>query len=366
MKRLGSAVLVLSAGLLSGLALVASAAGTSATQSRRVRHLRVGVAALAIDGDRVAYDASSWLSAKPAPNKIIVWNVRTGQTIKVSGQKTAAADSSSTGAGVFQLALAGSRVAWLMNEGGNLEGDDYLFTSSLTKPKERQVASEIRQGTFCPGRSAGSCAGKWLGGLVGSGNLIAANRWTTNALGDVTAGELDLLSDTKLKRIATGANTVQAAVADGKRVAVLHADGSVALYSTGGKLLLTVHTPPNTVAVALQGKSLVVATKTRQLELYNAQTGSLRKTFSAGGSKQPRNLDVQGNIAIYTTGTSGVLHAVNLSSGKDRTIAEPHGGVYLAEMDSAGLVYTDNGFERNFGKATLVFLPLARLTAAVG
>jgi len=366
MKRLGQACFVLSAGLLAGLALVASAAGTSATQSRRVRHLRVGVAALAIDGDRVAYDASSWLSAKPAPNKVIVWNVRTGQTLKVSGQKTTAADSSSTGAGVFQLALAGSRMAWLMNEGGNLEGDDYLFTSSLTKPKERQVASEIRQGASCPGRSASNCAGKWLGGLVGSENLIAANRWTTDATGAVTAGELDLLSGTRLKRIATGANTVQAAVADEKRVAVLHADGSVALYSTGGKLLLTVHTPPNTVAVALQGKSLVVATKTRQLELYNAQTGSLRKTFSAGGSKQPRNLDVQGNIAIYTTGTSGVLHAVNLSSGEDRTIAEPHGGVYLAQMDSAGLAYTDNGFERNFGKATLVFLPLARIKAAVG
>jgi hypothetical protein len=253
-----------------------------------------------------------------------------------------------------------------MNEGGNLEGDDHLFTSSLKNPREHHVASAIRQGTFCPGRSSASCAGKWLGGLVGSGNLIAANRWTTDAIGGVAAGELDLLSGTKLKRIATGANTVQAAVADGKGVAVLHADGSVALYSTGGKLLLSVDTPPNTVAVALQGKSLVVATKTRQLELYDAHTGSPRKTLSTGGSKQPRNLDVQGNIAIYTTGTSGVLHAVNLSSGKDRTIAEPHGGVYLAQMDGAGLVYTDNGFERNFGKGTLVFLPFARVKAAVG
>jgi hypothetical protein len=366
MMKLGRAFLLLAAGLLSGLALVASAAGTTTTTGTKVRHLQVSVAVLAVQGDRVAYDASSWLDAKPAPNKVFVWNVRTGTTIKISGGKTAAADTSSTGAGVFQLALAGSRVAWLMNEGGNLEGDDYLFTSSLTKPKERLVASEIRQGTFCPGRSTGSCAGKWLGGLVGSGNLIAANRWTTDATGGVTAGELDLLSGTQLKRIATGANTVQAAVADGKQVAVLPADGSVALYSTAGKPLLKVDTPPNTVAVALQGKSLVVATKTRQLELYDAQTGALRRTLSAGGSKQPRNLDVQGNIAIYTTGTSGELHAVNLSSGKDRTFAEPHGGVYLAQMDAAGLVYTDNGYGRNFGKGTLVFVPLTRLEAAVG
>jgi hypothetical protein len=363
-KKLGQAVLVLIAGLLSGLALVASAAGTTAPQTP-VRHLQVGVAALAIDGDRVAYDASSWLVAKPAPNKVFVWNVRTGKTIKVSGGMTAAADTSSTGAGVFQLALAGSRVAWLMNEGGNLEGDDYLFTSSTTGPEEHQVASAIRTGTSCPGRSASSCAGKWLGGLVASGNVIAANRWTTDATGAVTTGQLDVLGGARLKEVATGANTVQAAVAGGGRVAVLHADGTVALYSLAGRELLTVNTPADTEAVALQGKSLVVATKSRQLEVYNAGTGSLRKTLTAGGSKQPRNLEVQDNIAIYTTGTAGELHAVNLSTGKDRVVAEPHGGVDLARMDGAGLVYADNGFERNFGKATLVFLPFARIKAAV-
>jgi len=180
------------------------------------------VAALAIDGDRIAYDASAeYVTTPHATNKVLVWNVHTGKTVKVSGEKTAAADSSSTGAGVFQLAIAGSRVAWLVNEGGNLEGDDYLFTASTTKPKEHQVASEVRTGTFCPGRSSGSCAGQWLGGVVGSGNLIAANRWTTDATGAVTAGQLDLLRGTKLKQVATGANTVQAAVADGGRIAVL-------------------------------------------------------------------------------------------------------------------------------------------------
>jgi hypothetical protein len=206
MKKLGRASLVLTSGVLAGLALVASAAGTTAMSSARVRHLQVPIAALAIEGSRIAYDASAKYVTKPhTTNKVLVWNLRTGKTIKVSGGKTASADDSSTGAGVFQLALAGSRVAWLVNEGGNLEGDDYLFTSSTVQPKEHQVASAIRTGTFCPGRSMGSCAGKWLGGVVGSGNIIAANRWTTNALGDVTAGELDLLSGTKLKRVASRA-----------------------------------------------------------------------------------------------------------------------------------------------------------------
>jgi hypothetical protein len=227
------------------------------------------------------------------------------------------------------------------------------------------VASAIREGTFCPGRSSGSCAGQWLGGVVGSGNLLLANRWTTNALGDVTAGQLDLLSGSRLKQVAAGVGTVEGAVADGGRVAVLHPDGSVALYSAAGKLLQTVDTP-NAEAVALKGKSLLVGTKTRQLLLYNARTGSLRKTFSARSNRQPRNLDIQGNVAIYTTGSAGVLHAVNLSTGKDTVIAERHGGVEFAHIDGAGLAYAGNGFGTNYGKATLVFLPFARVAAKVG
>ena len=189
MKKLGRAFLVIAAGLLSGLALVASAAGTTATHNPKVRHLQQPVAALAIDGDRVAYDLDSRNATQPnAVNKVLVWNVRTGKTIEVSGKKTAGGDDTSTGAGVFQLAIAGTRVAWLVNEGGNLEGDDYLFTSSLTSPKERKVASAMRSGDNCPGREASNCAGPWLGGLVGSGSTIALNRWTTNSQGTVTSG----------------------------------------------------------------------------------------------------------------------------------------------------------------------------------
>lgn len=364
--KLYRAVLVLAAGLLSGLALVAGAAGTTATHSRQVRHLQVPIAALAIDGSRIAYDASAKLVTKPhATNKVFVWNVRTGKTVKVSGPKTAVSDDV-VGAGVFQLAIAGRRVAWLLNEGGNLESDDYLFTSSVASPRERKVASALRTGDSCGAGGGSHCAGPWLGGLVGSGKLIAMNRWTTDGNGAVTAAQLDALSGTRLKQVAAGASTVQATAADGGRVAVLEVDGSVALYSAAGKLLLTVDTPADTEAVALQGKDLVVGTKTRQLELYNARTGALRKTIDARGSKPPRDVDVEGNIAVYTTGNAGVLHAVNLSTGNDRVIAEPHGGVVLAQIDSAGLVYAGNGSGTNYGKGTLVFEPFAKVAAAVG
>lgn len=365
MKMLGSGLAVLLAGLLSGLALVASAAGTTATPGLKIKHLQVPVAALAMDGSRIAYDASARLVTKThATNKVLVWNVRTGKTVKVSGPKTAVSDGVG-GDGVFQLAIAGSRVAWLVNEGGNLESDDYLFTSSVTHPKERKVASAPRTGDNCaPGRVASHCAGPWLGGLVGSGNLIALNRWTTDSSGAVTAGSLDVLSDTELKPVATGANTLPATATDGGRVAVLHPDGSVAVYSKSGQVLMTL--PPRSAKeAALDGKNLVVVSETRQLQVYDSSSGSLKKTLPTHG-RGLHNLDVQGNMAIYTTGPS--VRAVNLSSGKTRAVVTlgKHSEILFARISSAGLAYAVNGVRVFFGKGTLGFVPMARLRAAVG
>ena len=359
MKKLHQAFLVLAAGLLSGLALVASATGTTATPI--VRHLQQPVRALAIDGDRVAYDLSSRdAKQRNAVNKLLVWNVRTGRTVKVSGKKTAIADNTSTGLGVFQLAIAGARVAWLANEGGNLESTDYIFASSVTRPKERQVASAMRSGDNCPG-----CSRQWLGGLVGSGNTIAFNRWTTDSLGQRASGGLYLLNGSQTKSIATGTNTVQAVSSDAGREAVLHSDGSVAVYSKSGQALVTLP-PKSAKEAALNGKNLVVVSETRQLQVYDSRSGSLKKTLPTHGSGL-HNLDVQGNIAIYTTQKS--VRAVNLSSGKTRvvgTLGTQKGNVILfACIGSAGLAYAANGVRASFGKSTLVFVPLARVKAAV-
>jgi WD40 repeat protein len=364
MKTLGRALIVLAAGLLSGLALVASAAGTTATHGKQVRHLQLPVGALAVDGDRVAYDLSSRDAAgSSAVNKVLVWNVRTGKTIKVSGKKTAVADDTGTGAGVFQLAIAGSRVAWLVNEGGNLEATDYLFTSSVTQPKERQVASALRSGDGgCSGREPTGCTGAWLGGLVGSGTTIALNRWTTDAVGHMGSGGLYAVNGTQTKSIASGTDTVSAVSEDGGREAVLRSDGSVAVYAKSGSVQTTVN-PPSALGVALSGKNLVVLSKGRKLELYDAHTGSLRKTLSTHGKGGPQNLDVQGNIATYASNSS--VHAVNLSSGKDRTVGTLGNRIAFARIDSAGLAYAANGTRASFGKSTLVFEPLARIKAAV-
>jgi hypothetical protein len=292
-------------------------------------------------------------------NRVLVWNVRTGKTVKVSGKKTAAADSTSGGEGVFELALAGTRVAWLASEGGNLESTDFLFASSTTQPRERRVASATARGDNCPG-----CAGRWLGGLVGSGNTIAFNRWTTDPQGQPVTGGLYLLNGAQTRPIATGLNTVQAVSCDAGRVAVLHSDGSVAVYAKSGQVLTTLPAESAKEA-ALSGKKLVVVSETRQLQVYDSSSGSLEKTLPTHGSGL-HNLDVQGNIAIYTTGPR--VRAVNLSSGKTAAVVAlgKHNEIQLARIGSAGMAYAVNGVRANFGKSTLGFLSLARLKAAVG
>ena len=87
-----------------------------------------------------------------------------------------------------------------------------------------------------------------------------------------------------------------------------------------------------------------------------------------------QNLGVQGNIAIYTTGVGfgsgdfshSTLHTVNLSSGKDRAI----GGFGNAFADVIGEARIDGACvaygSRYLDRGRLVFLPLARVAAAVG
>ena len=349
-------MVVLGAGAI-GLTLIGGAAGKTAPSRPKTRYTQARIEALAIDGNRIAYDVGSTLGKNN--NTVLVWNVGTGKTTPVSGKQTRTVDDSSTGSGVFQLAIAGTRVAWLANVGGNTEGDDYLFSSSVTKPKERRLAAKTRFGDNCPGRSA-HCAGEWLGGLVGSGSLIALNQWTTDGSGAITDGELDLLDGTTLKQAATGPDTVQAGSADRGRVAVLRSDGSVGLYASSGNLLRTVATPANTASVALSGHNLVVLTRTRKLQLYYAPSGSPSKTFSARGNGTLGNLDVQGQIAIYSAGPS--VHALNLGNGKDRVVGKLGRGIGLARIGSAGVVYSNSTYA---SKGTLVFLPFARVAAAV-
>ena len=130
-----------------------------------------------MDGPRLAYAVSG---GGGGCTKVFVWNVKTQSAAVVSGKGTCGADSTSTGGGVTEIAVAGTRLAWIVNLGGNTESDDSLYTSSLPGWQERRVTSVTRTGNV-----DGTLKGSWLTGLVGGGDRIALNQFTTDASGTV-------------------------------------------------------------------------------------------------------------------------------------------------------------------------------------
>jgi hypothetical protein len=150
------------ASLLLAVAVPAAAAPWPAAH---VKNTNGWIEALAMDGPRVVYAVRGGATC----TKVFAWNVHTQAGAVVSGRGTCGADSTSTGGGVTQIAVAGTRFAWIVNEGGNIESSDDLYTASLPAPHERRVATAFRTGDV-----DGTLTGTWLSGLVGGGDRICA------------------------------------------------------------------------------------------------------------------------------------------------------------------------------------------------
>lgn len=220
------------------------------------------VVSLAMDGPRIAYDvAAGYAGARKRCNGVYVWNVASGTTARVSGRGSCDYEGSSTGQGVREIAVAGPRVAWIVNEGGNAYHKDYLYTAALPRPKEHLLASAYREdegeGTLTCGQPHARTFGKWIGCLVGARTVLVVNRWSTGRSGDVTSARLDSIGK-RLREITSGRGSMDALSTDGGRVAVVRRDGTVALYSArGGSLLRVVST--SAAEAAVRGNDLVVA-----------------------------------------------------------------------------------------------------------
>jgi hypothetical protein len=251
---------------LAGLLLV-TLDGSASSSKSILRQKTLGeIEALAFDGSQVAYDVGAGYGSKPRCNAVYVWDLRRNVTTRLSGRQTCGADSTSTGAGVRELALAGGRAARVVNQGGNSESGDYLYVSSLVQRKERVFAEAFRTGDV-----SGVLTGNWLGGLVGAGSFLGVDRWATDTHGAVTTARLQRVGS-QLRDLAKGTATRTARSSDGRQVAVLRDDETVGLYSTRGKLLRTI-TPSAPEEVAVRGDYLAVLTTADTLELYNAHSG---------------------------------------------------------------------------------------------
>jgi hypothetical protein len=323
------------------LALPAGAAGP------RVKNTKGWIESLAMDGPRVAYAVEGGSGC----TKVLVWNVRTEGGAVVSGPKTCDADSTSTGAGVREIAVAGARVAWIVNQGGNSESDDYLYTATLGGQKERLVATAFRSGDV-----DGTLKGAWMNHLVGAGDRIAVNRFTTDASGTITQASLQRL-DTGLTTLVLGKPSLYAASLDLGRVAVLRPDQKVAIYDAATKQLLLTIAPTSAKEVALRKDYAVVLTRTKTVEVYDSHTGLLLRRWpvAAGASR----LDVHSGIAAYAVGRT--VFAIRLADGRDAPIATAPRAIDGLEIEAPGIVYAYDTVKGLNDLGNLAYVPLLQV-----
>ena len=261
-----------------GLLLVAFD-GSAATGPRILQKSTPGeIEALAMDGSRIAYDVSAEYSPKRC-NTVYIWNAARGTTTRVSGRQTCGADNTSTGAGVRELALAGARVAWIVNQGGNSESGDYLYTTVVAHPGERVLASAYRTGDV-----SGVLTGNWLGGLVGAGRFLAINHWATDSHERGHHCQPGARRRSRGRPLA-GVATMTAQGDRWRQLAVLRSDGTVGIYSTPAQLRRNV-VPSSAQEVALRGDYLVVLTKGSALEV---STRTPAGDCAHGGRPGPRS-----------------------------------------------------------------------------
>jgi hypothetical protein len=339
---------VRTAAIVALLLALAVPAGAAPAPAAHVKNTNGWIEAIAMDGSWLAYAVEGGSTC----TRVFAWHVLSGSAARVSGRGTCSGDSTSTGGGVTQIAVAGTRLAWIVNMGGNTESADVLFTASVPRPNEKLVASVLRTGDV-----DGTLTGGWLDGLVGGGDRIAVDQFTTSMTGSVVNAALRRL-DGELTTIAVGSGTLRAASLDEHRIAVLRADQKIALYDTEtGRLLLTV-APSSAREVALRKDYVVVLTRTRTIEIFNARTGAPVRALrvAAGAAK----LDAHSGIAAYAAGRT--VHVLRLADGKDAVLATTPRAIAGLEVEGPGIAYAYNTVRGTRDVGNLAFVPMHRAT----
>jgi hypothetical protein len=342
------------------LLVLGLSAASGSTPVPKAIHVRPMGQWIAMDGPRIVYDGF----ARVGCNRIFVLNVRTGVQIPL---RRCLSDFGSR-----QVAIAGRRIAWINTECGNSECDDYLSVASLPRPKARLLASAHSEGEV----GAEQLEGAFIGPLVGSGALLAVNRWSGAVNGEMitfTKAGLDLVGARGLRRFVAGRKATFAQATDAGRVAVLRGDNSVGIYDASGRLLREL--APSSVAegeefggnaVALQGDYLVVLTNMQTLEIYNAHSGTMLRRWAV--PKDVTNLDVHAGVVAYAevpggraagSGSAYKVHVLRIATGKDVVVGRGRFQLLRnVEIEAPGLVYVKD--TRN-----VAFMPLKRILAAL-
>lgn len=308
------------------------------------------VLSLAADAGRVAFETTC------SGGSLAIWDT-------VGKPEQLAKKSCDTEHGREEIALAGSRIAWI-------EESYSMIYRSL------EVATPGTKPAYVDGADA-KADGGWIGDLTGEANLLVYTKLRSVSSGDITNPRwrvedpaLWRIDGTRPARVVAGADALDLVDVDAGRIAVLRKDGKLVILDQDGErlsvFLLGKQGMQSTGRwpVRLTGR-LVVVLRGRTVEVRDAAKGTVRHRWATARSEAPTMLqDARGDFAVYRAGIA--LHVLRLSDGRDRmlAIADEEGPVH-AELERNGLYYSYNT-PAGAKHGRVAFVPLDQLTAQFG
>jgi hypothetical protein len=331
---------------LAALLVGASGAG-GAPGGTRVLPLAGPVQELAADGGRVAI-----LLRTTAPNcardRVAVW-VPASRTLVPIGAAPCS-QSVSTGAGVFGVALAGTRVAYLQYAGGNTR-ELRLRLATLAQPRPFTAASAA----YGLDQETGTSIGR----LAGDGSLLAFDWWRLCApcaranpaapRGVVwrilpagtacpQAGGLGALRRCRMVTSAPG--SLRLLAVGGGLVVVRVEDEITVVRSADGAAVYSGSFPGLRAARIDDGVLLVLVRSGAKNALWTVGVADRRTSgpWALPSSPALRLEDFQSGIAVYVAGRD--VHLLRLFDRRDLKIRAPGLGPVRAQLEAQGIFYS--------------------------
>jgi hypothetical protein len=379
MRRVGA--LILAGGCC---VLLAGAAAAKRTSSPQVIRTAGAVEGLAADAGRVAFVLGE---SRGDCDRVLVWEPARRSVVRVGSRKRPCVGLS-TGEAIPYVALAGRRIAWAWDGGGNFH-DITVNTATVGKP--------LRSTTLVTRNyDAGSGDGDFAGNLHGDGNLLVYGIWSICESGNpddpcppgVRAwspyeSQVRRVRETRSARIASDEGELGVLSASAGRVAVLRSDASVEVLTDTGKLVKTFPFARGELRGAvLDGRRLVVLRRSEgrhTIVAYDVLTATRvsRRIAPPGPASdhrcwphlsQPvcrepyarlRVADSESGIVVYMLARA--IHILRIADGA-RTVVRPPAtrGAVEAQLERSGLFYAYQVADAKL-PGRVAFVPFAQI-----
>jgi Tol biopolymer transport system component len=341
-------------------ALLLSGAASSASAPGRTLTLRGSVRELSADG----YDAAMLFGSRKSC-RVVGWDARTGHPTTIQ-RLCVGSNRDST----FDVARAGSQVAWVQTAGGNLlEQNLEVAGESGRKPVSVSFAG-----------SGPDVDGDYFGEVKGAGRYVFFTRfhrcvpaepdeppnqcprrgtidhgelWVYDPIGraDPCPDAVASIRHCRLLDSEDGRLTLLGAV-EPDLAAVRLPSGSAEIFSASAELVRTFPLGAGTVRAALTRSALLVQ-RGRTIDLYPTSATGKQRTI---GVPDARLVDAAGALALLVYGRT--LDLVRLKTGGVSKLRVPGRGGVQAQLDTKGLFYSYTVS----GKGHVRFIPYTALT----